>query len=385
MNKEIDLNNLDKSGWQSFTFEQIANKISETVQPSEAVVDIYIGLEHIDPNDIHIRRKGNTSDVKGGKLRCYPGDIIFGKRRAYQRKAAIVDFDGICSAHAFVFRANQEVINPNFFPFFLHSDQFMHRMVDISVGGLSPTINWNDLKHEEFLLPPIALQAKFAKLLWALDESSEKNNALKHSLEICYLSLLNSIFGKNTPYTKLKEIKINYFKGLSANEDMTGESMLIPSGGVFPRFLKKEKIKKVNISNESYDKRIYQGDILFNTGGKGTLGRSHFFNISNGNFYCDSFVLVIRVNDDNFLNKYIYHIFQSNLILHQITKHTKGTTGITSIDNDAIKNFEIPILKIETQKQFVKRLDSIEKSIENLNHKIDKEKVLKNSIIKTIF
>ena len=128
MNKE-DLNNLDKSGWQSFTFEQIANKISETVQPSEAVVDIYIGLEHIDPNDIHIRRKGNPSDVKGGKLRCYPGDIIFGKRRAYQRKAAIVDFDGICSAHAFVFRANQEVINPNFFPFFLHSINH-GRMVD---------------------------------------------------------------------------------------------------------------------------------------------------------------------------------------------------------------------------------------------------------------
>lgn len=386
MNKEIDLNNLDKSGWQSFTFEQIANKISETVQPSEAVVDIYIGLEHIDPNDIHIRRKGSPSDVRGGKLRCYPGDIIFGKRRAYQRKAAIVDFDGICSAHAFVFRANQKVINPNFFPFFLHSDQFMHRMVDISVGGLSPTINWNDLKNEEFLLPPIALQAKFANLLWALDESSEKNNALKYSLEISYLSLLNSIFEKNTSFTKLKEIKINYFKGLSANEDITGESMLIPSGGVFPRFLKKEKIKKVNISNESSNKKILcKDDILFNTGGKGTLGRSHFFNTSNGNFYCDTFVLVIRVNDDNFLNKYIYHVFQSNSIFNQITKYTKGTTGITSIATDSIKNFEIPALKKETQKQFVKRLDSIETTIENLNHKIDKEKVFKNSIIKTIF
>ena len=129
----------------------------------------------------------------------------------------------------------------------------------------------------------------------------------------------------------------------------------VNSSEVFSLILKKEKIKKVNISNESYDKRIYQGDILFNTGGK-ELEDPIFFNISNGNFYCDSFVLVIRVNDDNFLNKYIYHIFQSNLILHQITKHTKGTTGITSIDNDAIKNFEIPILKIETQKQFVKDL-----------------------------
>lgn len=58
----------------------------------------------------------------------------------------MVDFEGICSAHAFVLRANPEVIDPKLFPFFLHSDQFMHRMVDISVGGLSPTINWGDLK-----------------------------------------------------------------------------------------------------------------------------------------------------------------------------------------------------------------------------------------------
>ena len=175
MNKQIDLNNLDKSSWQSFTFEQIATKISKTVQPSEAGVDIYVGLEHINANDIHIRRKSIPSAVKGGKLRCSLGDVIFGKRRAYQRKAAIVDFEGICSAHAFVFRPISEVIEPKLFPFFLHSDQFMHRMIDISVGGLSPTINWGDLKHQEFLLPPKAQQAEIAKLLWAMDEVLQKD------------------------------------------------------------------------------------------------------------------------------------------------------------------------------------------------------------------
>lgn len=131
---QIDLNNLDKSDWHTYQFQEIAQKISQTVKPEEAEVDVYVGLEHLDAEDIHIRRRGVPSDVKGGKLRCYPGDIIFGKRRAYQRKAAIVDFKGICSAHAFVFRAIPEVIDPQLFPFFLHSDQFMHRMVDISVG-----------------------------------------------------------------------------------------------------------------------------------------------------------------------------------------------------------------------------------------------------------
>ena len=194
MNKIIDLNKLDKSNWQSFTFEQIATKISKTVQPSEAGVDVYVGLEHIDANDIHIRRKGIPTAVKGGKLRCSPGDVIFGKRRAYQRKAAIVDFEGICSAHAFVFRAIPEVIEPKLFPFFLHSDQFMHRMIDISVGGLSPTINWGDLKHQEFLLPPKEQQAEIAKLLWAMDEVIQNNIQIELSLKNYYSTLLDNLF-----------------------------------------------------------------------------------------------------------------------------------------------------------------------------------------------
>ena len=161
----MDINNLDKTGWEKFRFEEIAQKISETVDPNTTELKTYVGLEHIDPEDIHIKHFGTPEDVSGGKLKCYPGDVIFGKRRAYQRKAAIVDFEGICSAHAFVFRANPKVIDPKLFPFFLHSDQFMHRAVDISVGGLSPTINWGDLKHQEFLLPPKEEQAKLAELL----------------------------------------------------------------------------------------------------------------------------------------------------------------------------------------------------------------------------
>jgi type I restriction enzyme S subunit len=176
--EKIDLNNLDKSTWESFRFEEITNRVAETVDPNITDLKTYVGLEHIDAENIHIKRFGTPDDVSGGKLKCYPGDVIFGKRRAYQRKAAIVDIEGICSAHAFVFRANPKVIDPKLFPFFLHSDQFMHRAVDISVGGLSPTINWSDLKGQEFLLPPKAEQARLAELLWALDEVIEQEKVV---------------------------------------------------------------------------------------------------------------------------------------------------------------------------------------------------------------
>lgn len=189
----ITLNNIDKSNWKPFPFEKIAKRISESVDPNKTELEVYIGLEHLDAETVHIRRHGSPADVSGGKLKCYPGDVIFGKRRAYQRKAGIVTQEGICSAHSFVFRANEEVIDARLFPFFLHSDQFMHRMVDISVGGLSPTINWSDLKHQEFLLPPKAQQAELAELLWAMDNVIEKDLEVLERLELVKSIEINSL------------------------------------------------------------------------------------------------------------------------------------------------------------------------------------------------
>ena len=118
------LENIDKSIWNSVRFDQIASSISEKVDPTSTDLEIYVGLEHIDSESLHIKRFGKRDDVKGAKLRCYPGDVIFGRRRAYLRKASIVEFDGFCSAHSLVLRAKSEIIDPIIFPFFLHSPDF---------------------------------------------------------------------------------------------------------------------------------------------------------------------------------------------------------------------------------------------------------------------
>lgn len=177
---KIDLNNLDKSNWESFRFDEIAQNISERVDPNNTDLEVYIGLEHIDSESLHIKRFGTPDDVNGQKLKFYKGDIIFGRRRAYQRKAGIATCDGFCSAHSLVLRANPDVIDPDLFPFFMHSDLFMNRAIDISVGSLSPTINWGSLKTQEFLVPPLDKQSELAALFWSAERMNlEKINLLK--------------------------------------------------------------------------------------------------------------------------------------------------------------------------------------------------------------
>ena len=156
--------------WKRLPFGAFAQNVNERVEPSQAGDEIYVGLEHLDPQDLHIRRWGKGSDVIGTKLRFRKGDVIFGRRRAYQRKLAVAEFDGICSAHAMVVRAKPDVVLSEFLLFLMMSDRFMNRAVEISVGSLSPTINWSTLKLEEFTIPPLGQQRRIAEILWAVDE-----------------------------------------------------------------------------------------------------------------------------------------------------------------------------------------------------------------------
>ena len=156
-----------------YRFDEIAINSTAKKKPVESDKFHYIGLEHIDSGTFEISRWGSDVAPIGEKLIMKKGDVLFGKRRAYQRKVAIAPIDGIFSAHGMVLRPKEDVICKEFFPFFMSSNQFMDTAIRISVGGLSPTINWKDLQKQEFELPPIEEQRVLAEKLWAAYELKE--------------------------------------------------------------------------------------------------------------------------------------------------------------------------------------------------------------------
>ena len=210
---KIDLNNLDKSKWKSFRFDEIAQNISERVDPNNTDLEVYIGLEHIDSESLHIKRFGTPDDVNGQKLKFYKGDIIFGRRRAYQRKAGIATCDGFCSAHSLVLRANPDVIDPDLFPFFMHSDLFMNRAIDISVGSLSPTINWGTLKHQEFQIPPKSMHNQLAILLSESELYKQQQKVLSNKLQSSIGSYVSSLNSQSRKIDKLSNLGIDIIDG----------------------------------------------------------------------------------------------------------------------------------------------------------------------------
>ena len=397
LTEKIDLNNLDKSNWETFKFDEIAQKISKTIDPNETSLETYVGLEHIDAEDLHIRRKGTPDDVKGGKLRCYPGDIIFGKRRAYQRKAAIVDFDGICSAHAFVLRANSEVIDPKLFPFFLHSDQFMHRMVDISVGGLSPTINWGDLKPQEFLLPPKDQQAQLAKLLWAMDDVIEGEIESKNKYNQFYKRFLfDSISGKlsnrsNTWKYRLLGNLGKSFGGLNGKtkKDFGTGAPFVNYMNVFSNSkVDPKQVDFVNINEGEKQHELKYGDILL-TGSSETpaeVGMSSVVLDNLEGYYLNSFCFGIRLNDFNdLLPEYARYLFRGREVRAFMFKHAQGSTRFNLSKTTVKEKLKILLPSIEEQKEIADKLDTIESNINSFEFKISNSKSLQKSLINQIF
>lgn len=398
------LNNLDKSTWQKLPFGEIAQSIGERVDPTTTDLEIYVGLGHIDPESLHIKRFGKREDVSGTKLRCYPGDVIFGRRRAYQRKAAICEFDGFCSAHSLVLRASPEVIDPKLFPFFLHSDQFMHRAVDISVGGLSPTINWTKLKKEGFLIPPKDQQAKLAKLLWAADALMESHSAVTANLRTHMLSFSKELFSGrvrlNGNSSKLAESPLGPIPANWEVRKVEDVSKVIRGssprpkgdpkyyGGPIPRLMGEDVTRDGKLVTPRIDSLTVEGAKLSRPMPAGTLVM-----ICSGNVGLSSILAVDCCIHDGFIafpeiaeecnRDFLYYTFNSQLFrLFQNATHGGVFTNLTT---SIIKNFEIVIPPREEQDFICSEVIEFERRVESAKDGENGVKQLLKSLINQIF
>jgi restriction endonuclease S subunit len=188
-------NYIKPEDFETVKFEKIAINISERVEPQKTQLTTYVGLEHLDANNLKIGRTGTPDDVIGTKLKIFKGDVIFGKRRAYLRKVAVSHFDGIASAHSMILRANENNIEKDFLPYFMQSDTFMSRAVQISEGSLSPTIKNKTLAVQEFILPKKEKQKELISVFKQFDITIEQIKQQNVTLKNLKQKLLNEILG----------------------------------------------------------------------------------------------------------------------------------------------------------------------------------------------
>ena len=367
---------IDKSTWQLVKFGDVVFEPKESCRDIIAEgIEHVVGLEHIDSEDMHLKRSASSEESTTFTKMFRKGDVLFGRRRAYLKKAALASFDGICSGDITVFRTNEE-LSPALLPFVVNNDKFFDYAVKHSAGGLSPRVKFKDLANYEFLLPPKSEQARLAELLWAMDEVIEKEKEVLENINRTDLSYLKQYFydDESTKRIKLKNI-VTIKKGKKP-------SVLLDKGEGLPyctaKYLRTGEIESI-VPEEAWAKavKINETDIIVlwdgSNAGEMLLGKLGFL---------ASTMCKLDLKDDSFLKNFVYHFLRFKT--KDIKRATVGS-AIPHVDPGMIENIEIPLFDIEKQRLVVELFKAINSNIASLDIKISSSQSLQKSLINQIF
>ena len=219
-------------GWRLAKFGDVVDNLNETTRNPESIgLDRVVGLDHMDPESLPLKRWDDLSDLHEGTsfTRVFrAGQVLFGKRRAYQRKVSLPDFDGICSGDILVFQPKNAELLPEFLPYLVQSNGFFDHALGTSAGSLSPRTKWQELAKYEFVLPPIVEQQRIVGLIGAIDKAIDSYLAVP--IEKLQEAMLSEFF--NDPKVKFSNLTLSECADLDMGQSPPGESYNITGDGM---------------------------------------------------------------------------------------------------------------------------------------------------------
>lgn len=357
----------DRKGWKRVRFGDVVENLNETCEPEAAGLKRFIGLEHLEPGSLHIRAWGNVADGTTFTRRCRPGQVLFGKRRAYQRKVAVAEFDAVVSGDIYVLAPMGDRLLPELLPFLCLSERFFQHAVGTSAGSLSPRTNWSSLASFEFDLPPLDQQRRIAEMLWAVDASLVANDGLSASLREYRQSLLDSIAYEYSKSHALAALDTAIEQGrpicYGILKPGVGEDQGIPVIKVrdFPDgSIHEDNLLLTTPEIEAPFKRsrLKGGDLLISI--RGTIGRLAEVpsSLENANITQDTARLSISPAHNR---AFIRALLESRFVEKQIQSRITGL-AVKGINIGELRKIQIPLPPRKKQDAFAEQLSSISKA-----------------------
>jgi len=163
------------------------------ISPADFPDARYVGLEHLDSGEIFIQRYGIASETKSAKAVFQQGDILYGKLRPYLDKAAVAEWEGVCSTDILVLRGKPKGIDTYFLAYLMHSIHILSHAIATTTGVNHPRTSWKALSQAVIPLPPLPEQQEIARILQTVDEKIRAEQARKQALEVLFRTLLDNL------------------------------------------------------------------------------------------------------------------------------------------------------------------------------------------------
>ena len=345
--------------------EEFARESRATHKGDKSGVPI-VGLEHLIPQEIKF--SGYDVDTENTFTKTFKkGQILFGRRRAYLKKAAIADFDGICSGDITVIEAIPAKVDPLLLPFIIQNDKFFDYAVSRSAGGLSPRVKWEHLKDYEFDLPPIEEQRILADKLWAAYRLKESYKKLLSATQEMVKSQFIEMFGNQNTNDKgwteslvKDEFKLSMGKTPARNnpecwDNGTHKWVSISDMSSYTRYTgdTSEYITDYAIADSGI-KAVPKGTIIMSF--KLSIGRTA---ITSEDLYTNEAIMAFAGFDEKKFNiDFLHFLIANKNWLLGAKQAVKGQT----LNKESIGNAKIIIPPIEAQEEFASIYNQADKS-----------------------
>jgi type I restriction enzyme S subunit len=372
LDKKIEI---DKSNWQPIKFGDVVFEPKEsTKDPIEDNIEHVVGLEHITSDDIHLRNSNSIEESTTFTKKFDIDDVLFGRRRAYLKKAAQAKFGGICSGDITVFRAKDNLL-PELLPFIVHNDKFFDYAIKHSAGGLSPRVKFKDLANYEFLLPPKDQQAKLAELLWTMDAVIERENTTLNKNEELFLSFSKSIFFKGIG----KQMKLKDVGDLIMGQSPPGKTYNKEGNGM-PFLQGNAEFGKKRPTHVQYtsapNRTVQEKTILISV--RAPVGD---LNIADREYCIGRGLAGLYIESEN-LRNYVHNFLK--YARFELEKNSTGST-FKAINKDTLSSLKLIIPEKKVLEDNSKKLSSIIEATELFSSKISSSKALQKSLINQVF
>lgn len=282
-------------------------------------IERYVGLEHLEPGDLRIRSWGSVADGVTFTSVFQPGQVLFGKRRAYQRKVAVADFSGVCSGDIYVVETKDaQVLLPELLPFICQTDAFFDHAVGTSAGSLSPRTNWTSLASYEFSLPSPEDQEALVQSFHAVENGL---SALFDS-HMTAVNLFRAMHAELFSKVLISTANVPLSQVFDQISEKGFSDLPILSVTIDGKIVRRDSLER-HVSDETGDEkyiRVLPNDLVYNTmrlwqGAIGIVGEEGLVSPA---------YTVIRLKDKTDNPEYWRHLFRSPSLINEYRRLVKG-------------------------------------------------------------
>jgi type I restriction enzyme S subunit len=391
--------------WSAVALGAVCALRGENAQPPFDTAINYVGLEHLDSGNPRLERWESASSVVSAKARFQAGDVLYGKLRPYLDKAALAEFDGVCSTDILALKPMAS-LDSAFLSYLVHTRRFIEEAVR-STGGVNlPRTSWNALSVAVFPLPPLAEQRAIARILRAAQHAiaaRRREVTLERERKAALMQRLftHGVRGEPTKQTEIGEMPQSWqvvrlgeiadvAYGLTVNETRRKCLRTAPYltvANVTRGALRLDEVKQIGmLDGDSERFRVHKGDVLLveGNGNPKLLGSAAIWRDELPFALHQNHLIRARPNQDAICSSWLAEYINGDDGRAQLLGRSKTSSGLQSINSRVVSDLSIPLPSLSEQREIADILAACDTHIAALEREISLHEELFRALLEEL-